>query len=176
MLSYVDILTGRPEKALRRLKSYQKLFEKTDPLNFHFGIGLAYMASQMPEPALEEFKKADALVMEDEVPKKRERYFWEAVAQLEIGNLPEAEKLTREIEHLLPGFLRKSDSNIPYLWGRLELARKNLPDARKLLDEAVAHCPGEYNFQSIETNALYLDSLASAFLEMGDADNALKNY
>ena len=64
------------------------------------------MASQMPELALEEFKKADALVPESEVPKKRERYFWEAVAQLEIGNLPEAEKLTREIDRLIPGLYR----------------------------------------------------------------------
>ncbi len=102
------------------------------------------MASQMPELALEEFKKADALVPESEVPKKREGYFWEAVAQLEIGNLPEAEKLSGEIDRLIPGFMRKAKGTfILYLRGRLALARKNLPDALKLLDEAVAHCPGE---------------------------------
>jgi serine/threonine protein kinase/tetratricopeptide (TPR) repeat protein len=172
----IDILKGRPEEALIRLKSYQKVFEKIEPLYLHFDKGFAYMASQMPELALEEFKKADALVPESDVPNKRERYFWEAVAQLETGNIPEAEKLTREIDRLIPGFMRKSNSSIPYLRGRLTLARKNLPDALKLLDEAVAHCPGETVGGWGEPNAFYLDSLASAYLEMGDVDNALKNY
>jgi eukaryotic-like serine/threonine-protein kinase len=177
-LNCVDILKGRPEEALMRLKSYQKLFEKIDPLSFHFNRGLACMASQRPELALEEFKKADALVPDSEVPQKRERYFWEAVAQLEIGNLPEAEKLIREIDGLIPEFMRKTewDSGIPYLQGRLELARKNLPDALKLLNEAMAHRPGEDFTYWPQINALYLDSLASACLEVGDVDDALKNY
>ena len=162
-LNSVDILKGRPEVALMRLKSYQKLFEKTDPSSLHGLRGHAYLASQMPELALEEFKKADDR-------------FWEAVAQFELGNLAEAEKLTGEIDRLIPGFKRKTDSSIPYLRGRLALARKNLPDARKLLDEAVAHYPGEVNWGGGWPNGLYLDSLASACLKMGDADNALKNY
>jgi tetratricopeptide (TPR) repeat protein len=130
----------------------------------------------MPEFALEEFKKADTLVPEGDVPKKRGRYFWEAVAQLETGKLPEAEKLTQEIDRLIPGFMRRSDSSIPYLRGRLALARKNLPDALKLLDEAVAHCPGEDPYDFPQINALCIDSLASACLEMGDVDSAIKKY
>jgi serine/threonine protein kinase/tetratricopeptide (TPR) repeat protein len=176
-LNYIDILTGRPEEGLMRLKSYQKLFEKTDPLLFLNLRGLSYLASQTPELALEEFKKGYALVPESEVPKKREGYFLQAVAQLKIGNVPEAEKLTQEIDRLTPELMRKAEGDlILYLRGRLALAGKNLPDAVKLFDEAVAHRPGEYNNASIEINALYLDSLASACLEMGDADNALKNY
>jgi tetratricopeptide (TPR) repeat protein len=130
----------------------------------------------MPELAGKELRKASALVPESELSKKRECYFWEAVAQLEMENLPEAEKLTREIDRLLPEFLRTTDSSIPYLRGRLALARKNLPDALKLLDEAVAHTPGETIFDWPQINALYLDSLASACLEMGDVDSALKNF
>jgi tetratricopeptide (TPR) repeat protein/TolB-like protein len=177
-LNCVDILKGRPEEALARLKSYQKLFEKTDPLAFHYNEGFAYMASRMPELALEEFKKAYALVPESEVGEKRAGYFWEAVAQFEIGNLPEAEKLTREIDRLTPESIRKAEGHvILYLRGRLELARKNLPDALKLLNEAVARCPGEnYYGSNFHINALCLDGLASACLEIGDVDNALKNY
>jgi tetratricopeptide (TPR) repeat protein len=177
-LNCVDVLKGRPEEALTRLKSFQKLLEKTDPLNFHINRGFACMASQQPELTLEEFKKAYALVPESEVPKKTEGYFWEAVAQLEIGNLPEAEKLIREIDRLIPEPVRKAEGYvILYLRGRLELARKNLPDALKLLDEALAHCPGEnYYGSSFHINALCLDGLASACLEMGDVDKALKNY
>jgi tetratricopeptide (TPR) repeat protein len=51
-----------------------------------------------------------------------------------------------------------------------------LPNALKLLDEAVAHCPGEDTQGWPQINAFYLDGLASACLEMGDVDNALKNY
>ena len=109
-----------------RLRSYQKLFEKTDPLNFHFIIGSAYLASQMPELALEEFKKADGLVPDSEVPKKRECYFWEAVAQLGIGNLPEAEKLTRRSKRLLPGFLRKSELEYSLPSGKAGAGQKEL--------------------------------------------------
>ena len=172
----VDILTGRPEEALMRLKSYQKLFERIDPSNFHSHLGLAYMANQMPERALEEFQKDNALVPESEVGEKRADYFWEAVAQLGIGDLPEAEKLCGEIDSLLPGFMRKTDSRISYLRGRLALAKKTLPNALKLLDEAVAHCPGEDTQGWPQINAFYIDGLASACLEMGDIDNALKNY
>jgi serine/threonine protein kinase/tetratricopeptide (TPR) repeat protein len=177
-LANVDILKGRPEEALTRMKSYQKLYEKTDPLEFHFVRGFAYMAGRMPELALEEFKKAEALVPESEVPQKRGGYFWEAIAQLEIGNLPEAEKLTREIDRLIPEPIRKAEGYvILYLRGRLELAGKNLSDARKLLDEALAHCPGEnYYGSNFHINALCLDGLASACLETGDVDNALKDY
>ena len=171
-----DLLKGRPEEAQMRLKSCQKLYEKLEPFNFHIHLGLAYMVSQMPELALEEFQKDDALVPESEVGEKRAGYFWEAVAQLGIGNLPEADKLCGEIERLLPGFMRKTDSRIPYLRGRLALARKTLPNALKLLDEAVAHCPGEDTQRWPQMKALYLDSLASACLEMGDVDNAIKNY
>ncbi len=162
-LDCVDILKGRPEEALMRLKSHLKLFEKTDPSYLHGLRGHAYMASQMPELALEEFKKAD-------------NRFWEAIAQFELGNLTEAEKLTGEIDRLIPGFKRKTDSSIPYLRGRLALARKNLPDALKLLDEAVALVPGEILFGQGQINAFYLEGLASACLKMGDVDNALKNY
>jgi tetratricopeptide (TPR) repeat protein len=179
-LKNVDILKGRPEEALMRLKSYQKLYEKTDPVEFHYVRGFACLSSQRPELALEEFKKAYALVPESEVDRKREPYFWEAIAQLEMGNLPEAEKLTREIDHLTPEPIRKSGGYfILYLRGRLALARKNLPDALKLLDEAVAHCPGENYYAALGTwkiNPLCLNGLASACLEMGDVDNALKNY
>jgi len=177
-LAIVDILKGRPEEAVIRLKSYQKLYEKTDPLEFHYVRGFAYMAGRVPELALEEFKKAEALVPESEVPKKREGYFWETVAQLELGNLAEAEELTREIDRLIPEPIRKAEGYvILYLRGRLELARKNLPDALKLLDEALARCPGENYYGSwFHINALCLDGLAKACLEMGDVDNALKNY
>ena len=73
--------------------------------------------------------------------------------------------------------MKKTDIYIPYLWGRLALARNNLPDAQKLLDKAVTGCLGEgYGVGYAEMNALCLDSLASAYLEMGDVDNALKNY
>jgi tetratricopeptide (TPR) repeat protein len=58
----------------------------------------------------------------------------------------------------------------------LALARKDLPDALKLLNEAVAHCPGEDRFGEGEIIAFYLDSLASACLEMGDIDKAINNY
>jgi len=175
-LIWVDILMGRPEEALKRLKSYQTLYEKIDPLNFHFNSGLAYRASQMPELALEEFKKAYSLVPESDAYEKREHSFWEAVAQLEIGNLPEVEKLIREIERHVFGFKKETSSSIPYLRGRLALARKNFPDALKLLDEASAHCPREDPQDLAELNAFYLDAPASACLEMGDVDSALKNY
>jgi len=176
-INCVDILKGRPEEAqIRMKKPYQKLTEKIGPTWFDINRGLIDIAGQMPELAFEEFKKADALVPESDVPNKRECYFWEAVAQLETGNLPEAEKLTREIDRLIPGFMRKTNSSIPYLRGRLALARKNLPDALKFLEEAVAHCPGEDPTDWPQINALYLDSLALACLEMGDVDNALKNY
>jgi serine/threonine protein kinase/tetratricopeptide (TPR) repeat protein len=179
-LSNVDILKGRPEEALTRFKSYQKLFEKTDPLFFHYVRGFACLSSQRPELALEEFKKAYALVPESEVAWKREPYFWEAVAQLEIGNLPEAEKLTREIDRLTPEPIRKAGGYfILYLRGRLGLARKNLSDALKLLDEALAYCPGESYYAALGTfriNALCLNSLASACFEVGDIDGAIKHY
>ncbi len=175
-LNCVDILKGKPEEARMRMKSYPNLIDKRNLALFDNHRGLVCMASQMPELALEEFKKVYALVPESEVPKKREGYFWEAVAQLEIGNLPEAEKLTREIDRLTPELMRKTNSSIPYLRGRLALARKNLPDALKLLDEAVAHCLGESTQGWPQKDALYLYSLASACLDMGDVDNALKNY
>ena len=176
-LNCVDILTGKPEEALMRLNSYRKPFEKSDPGTFHFYKGIAHLASRMPELALEEFKKAEALVPESDGPDKRGSYCWEAVAQLELGNLPEADKLCGEIDRLLPGFLRKTDVFIPYIRGRLALARKNFPDALKLLDKAVTSCLGEgFGVGIAEMNAFCLDGLASAYLEMGDADNALKNY
>ena len=135
------------------------------------------MASQMPELAVEEFKKAYALIPESEGPKKREGYFLEAIAELETGNLPEAEKLIQAIDRLLPELMRKAQGHlILYLQGRLALARKNLPDALKLLNEAVAHCPGENPEAWPRLNGLYLYSLASACLETGDVDNALKNF
>jgi serine/threonine protein kinase/tetratricopeptide (TPR) repeat protein len=174
-LNCIDILTGKPEEALTRFKSYQELFEKIDPLTFHYDRGHVYMASQMAELALEEFKKADALVPESGARNKRESYFWEAVAQLEKGDFPEVEKLCGEIDRLLPRFLRNKEENTPYLLGRLTLARKNLPDALKLLDETLANCPRD-SIDGSGNNALYLDSLASACLEMGDVDDALKNY
>jgi tetratricopeptide (TPR) repeat protein len=176
-LNCVDILTGKPEEALMRLNSYRKPFEKSDPGTFHFYKGIAHLASRMPELALEEFKKAEALVPESDGPGKRGSYCWEAVAQLELGNLPEVDKLYGEIDRLLPGFLRKTDVFIPYIRGRLALARKNFPDALKLLDKAVTSCLGEgFGVGIAEMNAFCLDGLASAYLEMGDADNALKNY
>ena len=182
-LDCVDILKGRPEEALARLIADQKLIENSGsieglegPPYFHKLRGFAYRASQMPDLALEEFKKAAALVPESDVPGKRRCYFWDAVTQLELGDLTEAEKLTREIDRLIPGFRRKTDSSIPYLRGMLALARKDLPDALKLLNEAVAHCPGEDRFGEGEIIAFYLDSLASACLEMGDIDKAINNY
>jgi serine/threonine protein kinase/Tfp pilus assembly protein PilF len=176
-LNCIDILKGRPEEALMRLKSYQSLFEKIDLIHLHNRIAFAYITCQMPELALREFKKAEALVLESD-SSKRFIYFWEAVAQLELGDLPEAEKLTREIDRLVPGSMRKLEGDyILYLRGRLALARKNLPDAVKLLDEAVAHCPGEMIGNNVTgRNALYLDSLALACFEMGDVDKAINNY
>ena len=173
----IDFLKGRLDEGLLRWKSRAQQFEKLYPFMFHIYMGSRYVASRAPRLALEEFRKADALV--PDVRDKGPAYFWEAVAQLEIGDISEAEKLSRKIDSSIPEFMRKNNidqGSRCYLQGRLALARHDVPYAVKLFDEAVARRPGEHNNDIVELNALYLDSLASACLEMGDADSALKNY
>jgi tetratricopeptide (TPR) repeat protein len=179
-LNTIDILKGKSEQALKRLESNQRLFEKLDQRDLHNRKGLIYLKIQKPEAALEEFKKANALVPESEVGDRREQLFLEAVAQLEIGDLQEAEKLTGKLDRLTPEIMKKSwEHLISYLRGRLGFARKNFPEAVKDLGEATILYRGEspYSALSASSNdALYPYSLASACFEVGDIDGAIKHY
>lgn len=112
-----------------------------------------------------------------------ENLFDQAVSYIEMGNLDKAEENLEEIRRLTPEIMRRiiqtqsyySYVNEFYLKGRMALKRKNYPEAVKNLEKAVSALGGE-NYLIKSVHALYMDSLASAYTENEDIDQAIKTY
>ncbi len=139
-----------------------------------------------PELALEKLKKAYTLIDED-YPYQSQRklnLFYQALAYIEMNQFDEALNTIEENKRVWPAIVKKSvrgdfKADIFFLKGKSALRRENIKEAIINLEKAVSLLPGEifsYEYWVHGFHALYIDSLAFAYLKNGDIDLAIENY
>ncbi len=145
-----------------------------------------YINKGDPELALGKLKKAYNLIEEDN-PKESSRklnLFYQALAYIEMNQFDEALNTIEESKRVWPAIVKESfrgdfKADIFFLKGKLALRRGNIKEAIINLEKASSLLPGEifgssYGIEGL--HALYIDSLASAYLKNGDMDLAVKTY
>jgi len=176
---------GRFQKAFEYYENLLSMFrENREQIGeIRWGLGYLYLKTGRPELALDEFKKSFELIEGENYRWLRENLFDQAVTYIEMGNFKKADEILEEMRMLTPEIMRPviqtqsyySYVNEFYLKGRMALKRKNYPEAVENLEKAVSALGGENNVVKL-AHALYMDSLASAYTQDGDIEQATKTY
>jgi serine/threonine protein kinase/Flp pilus assembly protein TadD len=111
---------------------------------------------------------------------KRRVLYFKGLVQVAMNALAEARRTANELKRQIDtGLNRKEIRYFYHLIGMIELERKNYPQAIKYLDQAISLLPYQYyRHPWIVGNdrALFIDSLAQAYLRSGDLDEAQEEY
>jgi len=135
----------------------------------HYALARSYSRLGRLEAALDECRKAYAIDTEgDDFRDKREIIYTRGLSYIESKQLAEAEKTAGELKAFIEKGLNKKIIRLyDHLMGAIELGRNNMPKALEYLERAV---------RSEETNSMFIDMLAAAYIQAGDLARARKEY
>ena len=137
----------------------------------HLWLAYVYIQTGRFDEAIRECELSWEYAHEAEQPgQKRGALHYKGLAQIKKGSLEDAEQTAGELKAFIEaGMHKKSIHRYYYLTGLLEIERKNYTKAVNLIRDAIA-------LVLYESNALYIDSLASAYYESGNMKKAQEQY
>ncbi len=177
-LTALDMLHGRYEEAIKRLKISVQLAEEHGEKVGAWLLRrlLTYIQTQSGNPgeALEELDKMWVVALEEKNP-GWQRFVWEnkAIAHVIMNSIDESRKAANELKKLLEQAANKKlMRDYHYTAALIELRMKNYSSAIENLDKALALYP----YHQGSSLTLFLDILALAYFESGELDKAQENY
>jgi tetratricopeptide (TPR) repeat protein len=164
------------EQAQQGFELAEKLGEMVWKARFHFPLAYNYRISGNPEKALQEYDKAWANAVENQL------WFSQIFILLMRGHtyldmksvdkaLEEAKKLKEMIQNSL---FKKGIRLYHHLMGRIELARGNFSKAIDYFKRAYSLVPEQSDWN--ENHALFIYPLGSAYFMSGNLDEAREEY
>ena len=144
-------------------------------------LAYMYIKSGNPEEAIDVCNRVlDLDDVEERVDLQRRNLYFKGLALLAMGSIDEAQRAATEFRALVEkGMNRKEIRFYHHLMGMIELERKNFPLAIDSFNNAVSLMPYEYYRHPYivgNDQAIFWDSLASAYNSAGNADEALEVY
>ena len=176
-LAALYLLQGRFEKSKNQIKQgielAKKPGEKRWKSDFHSYLAYMHLKSGNPEEALKECQKAWSSAVEAESPSwQRSALHYKGLTYLEMNSIDEAQRTADELKELIQkGMNRKIMRLYYHLIGMIELKRDNFAPAIEYFKKALSLSYSTSNMQ-----ALYIDSLASAYYQSGDVEKAREEY
>ncbi len=179
-LTVLYVLMGKYAESRNQIKKGIELAEKANQPTwkslFHYYLIDNYLRTGSPERALELLDKEWRTALKSgDLDDQRYILHIRGLAYLKKGMIEEARKTAEELKNLIDqGMNKKIIRRYHHLRGMIEMERKNYSQAIQLFQKAVALLPFQY--QPTDEHALYLDSLAFSYYQIGDLDKALEEY
>jgi serine/threonine protein kinase len=194
---------GNMQKAIALAKTIIKEMQLNERsmLALYVDLGILYLSTKRPEPALEAFSdgisnlnisesalsSGDSL-WENESGCLRILLFWQTVAYTMIGELTKAEEMLGKIEQITPPTSKNAFQNmIFYLKGKIALERNEYLEAIENLKMADSSIYKEWVYYPLDRyrnifpgksyhHAFYLNDLALAYYKAGELDKSRLEY
>jgi serine/threonine protein kinase/Flp pilus assembly protein TadD len=167
-------------KYLRQgLELAEQMGEKDRESEFRLKLAYLYFISGNPNEALEESSRALSSAVEAEsLAWKRHAIHFKGIIYLEMNTMDSLNKVPEELRDLIEGGLNtKAMKHFHRLKGMIELKKKNYSDAIEFLKKACSLLPHQHShYWVLNSNALYIDSLALAYYKSGDLEKARGEY
>jgi serine/threonine protein kinase/Flp pilus assembly protein TadD len=149
------IQAGQAEKALEKIRSGLEFIRKDE--------------SQFPDTG-----------MSDMISARRRLMIWQVCALCDLGQFKEADIIQREIESLIPKFIKKDqkqdiDMIGSFPAGKIALAKKDSSTAVRKLEESLHELYCENYFWTTD-HAYILDLLGDAYQTSGQIEKAAETY
>jgi len=166
------------EQAKMGIELSEKLDEKEWGAGFHLDLAYRYLKTDFPEEALEECSKAWGIAGEAEsLFLQKLALFYKGLVFLEMKSMDRAQRVAEELNELIQKGMKKKEIRYYYhLIGYIALKRKNFTKAIENFRKALSLLPHQYPWIPRNDHAIFFDSLASAYYEMEDLENARKEY
>jgi tetratricopeptide (TPR) repeat protein len=144
---------------------------------------LAYIQAKSgsPEQALESYSKALELWVDIETSEEPEEesldLYFKGLAYLEMDSMIEAQKTADELEEITKFIMNEKLKRTHYIvLGMIELKKGNYLKAIEFSKQAVSLLPFQYQLNSADTQALYIEPLALSYYMAGDLERCQKEY
>ncbi len=169
-------LKDAEEQWKKGLELAESLGDKGWQADFHLRRAFLAHRSGDAAKALEESRKSRLNAQEMEDPARQVgSLIGQALAQLDTKSIQEAQETAQEIKALTKNLLgKKALRYLDLLSGMIESKKGHFPRAVETLKSGVALLPSQRFFN--DDHALFLDALASAYLEAGILEKARDGY
>ncbi len=140
----------------------------------HLEVAHSYFTSGDLKAALKAYEEAINIAREtDYLAIERLSLHYKGLVLLEMNSLAEAQRIADELKNLIEEGLNEKIIRLYYhLAGRIALKKKNYAEAIEQFQKAISLV----SFGPTHIRADFVDSLASAYFESGDLENAAKEY
>jgi len=174
------LMEGRLKAAEEQLKKGLELADSLGDKGWQadFHLRRAFLAHRTGDAAkaLEESRQSGINAQEMEDPGRQvSSLIGQALAQLDMKSIREAQETTEEIEALTKNLLgKKALRYLDFLSGMIEFKKGHYPQALEILKRGVTLVPSQRFFN--DDHALFLDALAFVYLGAGDLEKARQEY
>jgi serine/threonine protein kinase/Flp pilus assembly protein TadD len=181
-LACLYLLQGRYQKSIDQAKQHieflKKHSQKGKESNWHQFLALIHLNLENFEEALKEGEKALEIAVEvDNLTLQRAALYGKGLTRLKMQAFNLAQKEAEELKVIIEqGMNRKHMRYYFHLMGMIEINGERFPEAIDYFSKAVSLLPNEYNGEAWSWQALFKDSLASAYYKSGNFEKALEEY
>jgi len=147
---------------------------------FHRYLAYLLLKSGDLEKALGECNKSLNNAVESELlGEQRWTLHLKGLIQMEMNSLTEAQISADELKKLIEsGMNKKAIRHYHHLLGRIEFEKNNYSEAVKNFEMALSLLPSQHSDDELpsQSHALFMNSLAATYFEIGDFDKAQAEY
>ena len=179
-LSKLYLSQGRFKQSKNQLKQGIELAEDSAQTIwktwFYYNLAMTNLGLGNPESALKELNEAwKTAIKEEDLSFQRSILHAKGLAHLEMKLLEKAKSEAIELKEMIEKGLNKKAIRLYYhLAGMIELEGGNFSEAIDYFKKAISLLPFQSSY--FDEHAFFIESLASAYIQLGNLENALAEY
>jgi tetratricopeptide (TPR) repeat protein/predicted Ser/Thr protein kinase len=179
-LASLYVLQGRFEEAVNQAQQAIDLSQKSGQKSWEFYWRLflvgVYLESEKPKEALKELDQQWRIAVDEENPVRQRRVLHsKGLIYLEMQSMNEGQKTAEKLKQMIEeGMVQKEMRYYYHLMGMIEHKKERYSQAVEYFKKAVSLLPVEND--PFDAQALFTDSLASAYYKAGDSNKAQEEY
>jgi tetratricopeptide (TPR) repeat protein len=179
-LSKLYLSQGRFKKSKNQLKRGIELAEDSSQTRwktwFYYNLAMISLGLENPESALKELNEAwKTAIKEEDLSSQRSILHAKGLAHLKMKLIEETKSEAIELKEMIEKGLNKNAIRLYFhLAGMIELEGGNFSEAIDYFKKAISLLPFQNEY--FDEHAFFIESLASAYIQLGNLENALAEY